>query len=263
MLQLSERAGRITQSEIRVMSVECEKVRGVNLAQGICDTPVPPEVRAAAARAIDDGLNQYTRLDGVAPLRNAIANKLREFNRIAVDPEREMVVTVGATGALYCTCLSLLNPGDEVILFEPYYGYHVHTVEAVGAVPIFVTLATPDWKFTRADLEARITPRTKAIIVNSPANRSGKVFTRTELEWIADAATRHDLFVFTDEIYEYFLYNIERPLSLGSLPGMAERTITISGYSKTFSITGWRIGYAAGAAKWIAAIGYYSDLAYV
>jgi aminotransferase len=245
------------------MSVECEKVRGVNLAQGVCDTPVPVEVRHAAERAIEAGQNSYTRLDGVHPLRHRIARKLREFNRLDYDPEREIVVTVGATGAFYCAALALLNPGDEVILFEPYYGYHLHTIESVGAVPTFLTLNAPDWNFNANDLERVVSPRTRAIVVNSPANPSGKVFTREELELIAGFAKQHDLFVLTDEIYEYFLYEGLEQVSIATLPGMRERAITISGYSKTFSITGWRIGYAASDSRWANAIGYYSDLCYI
>ena len=245
------------------MSVECEKVRGVNLAQGVCDTPVPLEVRQAAEHAIERGHNSYTRLDGVHPLRQQIARKMREFNHIECDPENEIVVTAGSTGAFYCAALALLNPGDEVILFEPYYGYHLHTIESVNAVPSYVTLRAPDWTFTPEQLERAVTPRTRAIVVNSPANPSGKVFTRTELEWIAECAKKHDLFIFTDEIYEYFLYDGLEHLSVASLPGMGERTITISGYSKTFSITGWRIGYSVSDARWAHAIGYYSDLCYV
>ncbi|MGZ4788207.1 MAG: pyridoxal phosphate-dependent aminotransferase [Terriglobales bacterium] len=262
-LKVSQRAGRIVQSEIRVMSVECEKVRGVNLAQGVCDTPVPLEVRQAAERAIEQGHNSYTRLDGVHPLRHAIARKMRQFNGVECDPESEIVVTAGSTGAFYCAALALLNPGDEVILFEPYYGYHLNTFESVDAVASYVTLRAPDWTFTRDDLQRAITPRTRAIVVNSPANPSGKVFSRTELEWIADTAKKHDLFVFTDEIYEYFLYDGLEHLSIAALPRMRERTITISGYSKTFSITGWRIGYSVSDARWAHAIGYYSDLCYV
>lgn len=245
------------------MSVECEKVGGVNLAQGVCDTPVPLEVRQAAERAIEQGHNSYTRLDGVHPLRHAIARKMRDFNGVESNPENEIVVTSGSTGAFYCAALALLNPGDEVVLFEPYYGYHLHTIESVDAVASYVTLKAPDWTFTPDDLERAVTPRTRAIVVNSPANPSGKVFTRTELEWISECAKKHDLFVFTDEIYEYFLYDGLEHRSIAAIPGMRERTITISGYSKTFSITGWRIGYSVSDARWAHAIGYYSDLCYV
>jgi aminotransferase len=262
-LSLSSRADYITQAEIRVMTIECEKVGGINLAQGVCDTEVPLPVRREAQAAVDKGINSYTRYDGLAELREAIARKMREYNGIIADPETEVTVSGGSTGAFYCACLALLDPGDEVIVFEPYYGYHVNTLEAVDAVPAYVTMRAPDWTFSREELERAVTPRTKGIMVNTPANPSGKVFTRTELEWIADFAERHDLFVFTDEIYEYFLFDGSRHVSPGSLPGMADRTITISGYSKTFSITGWRIGYSISNNRWAHMIGYMNDLVYV
>jgi aminotransferase len=262
-MKLSERAQRIAPSEIRIMSVECDKVRGINLAQGVCDTPVPPDVRQAAERAIEAGHNSYTRLDGVQPLREQIACKMQRFNKVECDPEREIVVTAGSTGAFYCACLALLNPGDEVVLFEPYYGYHLQTLLSVDAVPVYIRLEAPAWKFAGDDLERVVTSKTRAIVLNSPANPSGKVFTRAELETIATFAKKHDLFVLTDEIYEYFLYDDLEHVSMATLPGMKERTITLSGYSKTFSITGWRIGYAVAHARWSHAIGYYSDLCYV
>jgi len=261
-LSLSRRAALTVQSEIRVMSLECENVKGINLAQGVCDTEVPEPVRAAAKRAIDGGINSYTRAEGLAPLREAIAEKMRRFNGIECDPNTEVIAHSGSTGAFYASCLALLNPGDEVILFEPFYGYHLNTLIAVEAVPAFVTLRAPDWKFTPEDLERAVTPRTRAIMINTPGNPSGKVFTREELEWIAAFAIKHDLFVFTDEIYEYFIYEGQH-ISPATLPGMWERTITISGYSKTFSITGWRVGYTVCHRKWAQAMAYFHDLVYV
>ena len=262
-LQISNRAERIVQAEIRAMSIECEKMGGINLAQGVCDTEVPLPVRVGAQKAIDAGINSYTRYDGLKELREAIAKKMLEYNGISANPEAEIIVSSGSTGAFYCACLALLNPGDEVLLFEPYYGYHINTILAAEAVPTYVGMTPPDWTFSPEDLERVVTPRTRGIMVNTPANPSGKVFSREELEWIAGFATRHDLFIFTDEIYEYFLYDGSQHISPGSLPGMAERTITISGYSKTFSITGWRIGYSVSHAKWAQMIGYLNDLIYV
>ena len=261
-LSPSRRAARTVQSEIRVMSIECEKIKGINLAQGVCDTPVPTEVREGARRAMEQGINSYTRAEGLAPIREAVAQKMRRFNRIECDPETEVIIHSGSTGAFYAACLALLNPADEVILFEPYYGYHLNTVIAVEAVPAYVTLREPNWSFSPDDLERAVTPRTRAIMINSPANPSGKVFTREELGWIADFAKKHDLFVFTDEIYEYFVYEGQH-ISPATLPGMRERTITISGYSKTFSITGWRVGYTICDRKWAQAIAYFHDLIYV
>lgn len=262
-LQVSRRCESIVQSEIRAMSIECERHNGINLAQGVCDTPVPAAVCEGAHRAIDAGLNSYTRYDGIPELREAISAKLRSYNGIAADPEREIVVSSGSTGSFYSACLALLNPGDEVILFEPFYGYHVNTLLSVEARLAFVKMRAPDWTFAKEDLEKVVTRKTRAIVINTPGNPSGKVYTRQELQWIADVAIKNDLFVFTDEIYEYFLYEGRKHISPATLPGMAERTVTISGLSKTFSITGWRIGYSASSAKWAQMIGYMSDLIYV
>jgi aminotransferase len=263
MVEVSVNASRIKQSEIRIMSVECERVKGVNLAQGVCDTEVPEVVRRAAESAAESGLNQYTRLDGIPSLRAAIGNKLRDYNRLSADPETQLLVTSGATGGFFASCMAMLDPGDEVILFEPCYGYHAHTVTAMNCKPVFVRLNAPDWKFVPEDVERVFTPRTKAMVINSPANPSGKVMSRSDLGWLADIAIKHDLLVLTDEIYEYFLYDGHEHVSIATLPGMAERTITISGFSKTFSVTGWRIGYAACPGRWKQAIGYFHDLVYI
>jgi aminotransferase len=245
------------------MTIECARVKGINMSQGVCDTPVPEAVSRGAQRAIDLGLNTYSRFDGLPELRQAIAQKLAEYNGISADPETEITVSAGATGAFHSACLALLDPGDEVILFEPYYAYHIHALVAVEAVPRVVSMRPPDWTFTKADLERAITPRTKGIMVNTPGNPTGKVYSRGELEWIAELAHRHDLFVFTDEIYEYFLFDGRSHISLASFPEMAERTITVGGYSKTFSITGWRIGYSVAQARWAQMIGAMNDLLYV
>lgn len=262
-LKLSSRHEWVTQSELRAMSVECERVDGVNLAQGVCDLALPDTVRLAAKAAIDAGENSYSRHDGTRQLREAVAAKYQRRAGLDVDPENNVVITSGATGALYCACLALLEPGDEVILFEPFYSYHQSTLVATEAVPVFVPTSAPDWSFSLEDLTAAVTDKTRAIIVNTPSNPSGKVFTREELELIARFAEQHDLFVFTDEIYEHFIYDGVDHISAASLPGMWDRTITMSGLSKTFSITGWRIGYAICAEKWAKAIGNFSDLIYV
>lgn len=260
---INQRMAALAHSEIRAMTQACVQAKGLNMAQGVCDTPVPPVVLRAAAQAMERGKNVYSRFDGLPELRQAIAKKLAQHNGILADPETEVTVSAGATGSFHCACLALLNPGDEVILFEPFYQYHISALLAVEAIPVTVKMRAPDWTFSIADIECAITPRTKAIIVNSPGNPSGKVFSRQELESIATIAQQHDLFVFTDEIYEYFLYDGRTHVSLASLPGMADRTITIGGYSKTFSITGWRIGYSVAAARWAQAIGAMNDLLYV
>lgn len=262
-LSFSTRSGRFEQAEIRAMSIECEKVGGINLAQGVCDTAVPRPILRGAYEGMEKGLNSYTRFDGCACLREAISEKVYSYNRIQADPETEIVVSAGSTGALYCACLALLDPGDEVILFEPYYGYHVNTLLAVETVPRYVRLHPPDWIFDLDDLARAVSARTKAIVINTPANPSGKAFSRSELEVIGEFATRHDLFIFTDEIYEYFLYDGRTHISPGSLDGLGERTITISGFSKTLSITGWRIGYSVSSPQWARRIGHVNDLIYV
>jgi aminotransferase len=257
------RMARLAQSEIRAMTQACELVRGINMAQGVCDTAVPAAVSRGAQQAIDQGLNTYTRFDGAAALRKAIARKLADYNGIVAEPETEITVSAGATGSFHCACLTFLNPGDEVIVFEPYYAYHITAIVSIEAVPRILRMKAPDWAWSPADLEKTVTARTKAIVVNSPGNPSGKVFDRNELERIADVARRHDLMVFTDEIYEYFVFDGRRHVSMATLPGMRDRTVTIGGYSKTYSITGWRIGYSVAAPQWAQLIGAMNDLIYV
>jgi aminotransferase len=259
----NQRMAGLAQSEIRAMTAACARVKGINMAQGVCDTPVPSVVIRAAQDAMERGVNTYTRFDGLSELRQAIARRLRHYNGIMADPETEITVSAGATGSFHCACLALLNPGDEVIVFEPYYAYHISALIAVEAVPRVVRTHAPDWTFLPQDVERAVTNKTKAIVVNTPGNPSGKVFSRDELEVIAVLTRRHDLFVFTDEIYEYFLYDGRKHVSPASLPGMAERTITISGYSKTFSVTGWRIGFSVSHSRWAQMIGSMNDLLYV
>ena len=262
-LALSELAPGVMQSEIRAMTTECDRIGGINLAQGVCDTPVPEAVEQEAIRAIQDGYNIYTRLDGIERLRKAISEKQQRDYGLAYDPETEVLVASGATAGMHAAAMALLNPGDEVLLFEPFYGYHVATLNSLRMKPVLVPLAEPDWALDTDALMAAITPKTRAIILNTPANPSGKVFSSAEIEKIADACRDHDLFLFTDEIYEYFVYDGTRHISPATLPGMRERTIVISGFSKTFSVTGWRLGYATADAKWMAAMAYFHDLTYV
>jgi aminotransferase len=262
-LRLSAISPGLVQSEIRAMTVECDRVGGVNLAQGVCDTEVPQPVAARAIEAIAQGLNIYTRLDGIAPLRQAIAEKLARHNGMTADPDGEILVTSGATAAFQAACMALFDPGDEVILFEPFYGYHLNTLSALRVNAATVPLAAPRWTMDLDALRAAITPRTRGIVVNSPSNPSGKVFSPAELEAIAALAIEHDLFVITDEIYEYFVFDGAKHISPATLPGMAERTISISGLSKTFSITGWRVGYVVADRRWLGAISYFHDLLYV
>ncbi len=262
-LALSELAPGVMQSEIRAMTTECDRIGGINLAQGVCDTPVPDPVEQEAISAIRSGYNIYTRLDGITRLRSAISQKQQRDYGLAYDPETEVLVASGATAGLHAACMALLNPGDEVLLFEPFYGYHVATLKSLRVQPVLVPLAEPDWALDTDALHAAITPKTRAIILNTPANPSGKIFSLAEIEAVADACRQHDLFLFTDEIYEYFVYDGARHISPATLPGMRERTIVISGFSKTFSITGWRLGYVTADARWMGVMAYFHDLTYV
>ena len=262
-LRLSELAPQFVQSEIRAMTVACMDAGGINMAQGVCDTDPPHPVVEAAIAAIRSGHNIYTRMDGIAPLREAIAQKFASFNKLSVDPNTQVLVTSGATGAMHAALLALLNAGDECVVLEPFYGYHVSTLKMMKVVPVVVPLAGPEFALNVEQLRGAITPRARAIIINSPSNPSGKVFSRSELEALAEVAIEFDLFVFTDEMYEYFIYDGAQHISIATLPGMAERTITISGFSKTFSVTGWRLGYLAASERWLPAIAYFHDLLYV
>ena len=262
-LSLSRRAGLIQQSEIRAMSMACARVGGINLSQGICDTEVPAPVRRAAQDAIEQGHNIYSRFDGADELRSALARKMREHNALDYDPDGEIVVSVGATGAFYVAALALLEPGDEVILFEPYYGYHLNTLLSIDARVTFAGLEPPGWRFRMDELESLVTPRTRGVMVNTPANPCGKVFDRDELCELGDFATRHDLFLFTDEVYEHFVFDGREHVSPGSLPGLRDRTITINALSKTFAVTGWRIGWVAADRRWASAFAPLNDLVYV
>jgi aminotransferase len=262
-LRQSRRAALAAQSEIRAMTLACAEVGGVNLAQGVCDLDVPPPVVLGAKVAIDAGKNTYTRFDGLPELRRAIASKQRRHTGMEVDPENMIVASIGATGAFFSAVTALLDPGDEAILFEPFYGYHVNTLLALGVTPRFVTLERPGWTFTDQDLERAVGPNTRALVLNTPLNPCGKVFTREDLGRIAAFAEAHDLFVFSDEIYEHFVYDGREHVAPATLPGMAERTITISGFSKVYAVTGWRLGYAICDPRWHEAIGHVNDLVYV
>ncbi len=216
-LALSELAPGAMQSEIRAMTTECDRIGGINLAQGVCDTPVPPPVEAEALAAIHAGHNIYTRLDGITRLRNAIAAKQEKDYGLTYDPETEVLVASGATGGLHAAAMALLNPHDEVLLFEPFYGYHVATLKSMRVKPVLVPLAEPDWTLDTDALHAAVTPRTRAILLNTPANPSGKIFSLPEIEAVAAVCREHDLFLFTDEIYEYFVYDGHRHICPATL----------------------------------------------
>jgi len=263
--KLNARIEGLSQSAIRAMTVECAKVGGINLAQGICDTPVPDAVAHAVAGAVAEGFNTYSRCEGTEELRRVLAAKMRAGG-VEYDPQHEIVITIGATGAFQIASTALLQPGDEVILFEPFYGYHVSTLTSLGLIPRYVPLtssASGAWLLDPAALEQGIGTRTRAIVVNTPSNPSGKVFSRAELAGIGELATQHDLWIFTDEVYEHFVYDGLEHVSPAALAGLRERTITMSSLSKTLSITGWRLGWMAADARWARAFAQVNDLVYV
>ena len=211
---------------------------------GFPDFPASAEVKEAARQAISDDINQYAITWGAKALRDAIARKFERTQGVRVDPEREITVSCGSTEAMMSTMMGIINPGDEVVIFEPFYENYGPDAILSGATPRFVQLQPPDWSFDRDELTRAFGPKTKAIIVNTPNNPTGKVFTREELEFIRDLCVRWNAFAITDEIYEHILYDGAKHISMASLDGMRDRTITINGMSKTYSVTGWRVGWA-------------------
>ncbi|MCL6567124.1 MAG: aminotransferase class I/II-fold pyridoxal phosphate-dependent enzyme [Acidobacteriia bacterium] len=226
----------------------------VNLAQGFPDFPAPEAIKQAAQQAIAQDINQYAITWGARPLREAIAEKFQRTQGPAVDPEREVTVCCGSTEAMIASMLAVVDPGDEVVIFEPFYENYGPDAILCGAVPRYVKLRPPEWSFDPEELKDAFGPRTRAIILNTPNNPTGKVFTRTELECIRDLCVRWDAYAITDEIYEHILYDGAEHISIATLEGMRERTITINGLSKTYSVTGWRIGWAIAAPELTAAI---------
>ncbi|HET8577771.1 MAG TPA: aminotransferase class I/II-fold pyridoxal phosphate-dependent enzyme [Methylomirabilota bacterium] len=241
---ISKRVQGFTESVIREMTRVNNQYNGINLAQGMPNFPPPKELLEAAHRAIDGDFHQYAITWGTPPLRRAIANKYRKFYGMELDPERHITVCCGSTETMLATLLAVLNPRDEVIIFEPFYENYGPGCIIAGAEPVFVPLEPPDFSFDPDQLANAVTPRTRAIIFNSPNNPSGKVFSRGELQQIADLCLKHDLLAITDEIYEHIVYDGAGHTPIATLPGMADRTVTISGISKSYSVTGWRIGYA-------------------
>ncbi len=262
-MRIARRIRDLAQSDIRRMTRECERVGGINLGQGICDLPTPPLVRDGAIAAIRENRSTYSFAEGARELREAIARKLERDNELTADPATEICVTVGASGAYAAAINALLEPGDGVLLFEPYYGYHLNAAAVAGLAPEFLTLTPPDFTLREEALEAAIGPRTRAVMVCTPSNPSGKMFSRDELAILARVAARHDLLVLTDEIYEYIRYDGRPHVSPASLPGLRERTVSILGLSKTFSITGWRLGYTVAPAEMTRAITLVNDLYFV
>jgi aspartate/methionine/tyrosine aminotransferase len=242
-LRTSSKAAGFTESVIREMTRLALQSDAVNLAQGFPDFACPPELKDAAKRAIDDDVNQYAITWGAKAFRDAVAAKTaRTYPGWDVDPETRLCVTCGATEAMIATLLATVDPGDEVVVFEPYYENYGPDAVLSGAVPRYVTLHAPDWSIDEAELRAAFTDRTRAVIVNTPHNPTGKVFTREELALVAELCARHDAIVVTDEIYEHIVYDAEH-VPPATVPGLEDRTVTVNALSKTYAVTGWRVGW--------------------
>src|SRR4051794_33850138 len=239
---LSHKASRFAESVIRGMSIEASKYHAVNLAQGMPDFPAPAELKAAACRAIEADINQYAITWGARNLRQAVAEHAAWHLGLAVDPETEVTVTCGSTEAMLVALLSLINPGDEVVLSQPFYENYWPDCVLAGAVPRFVPLRAPGWTFDRDELAGTFNDRTKAIILCNPNNPTGTVFARDDLEAIASLCRKWDVVAITDEIYEHIVFDGRPHLALAAMEGMRDRSVTISGMSKTYAVTGWRVG---------------------
>jgi aminotransferase len=239
----SARIGQFRESVIREMTRLALKHGAVNLAQGFPDFPAPVEIKAAAQQAIADDVNQYTITWGAKPFRNAICDSYRRFYNLDLDPEREVTVCCGATEGMIATLLALLNPGDEVVVFEPFYENYWPDSQLSGAVIRYVNLNPPDWSFDPAELRAAFNEKTRAIILNTPNNPTGKVFTREEIQTLGNLAEEFDCLIITDEIYEHITFDGRKHVAPITLPGLRNRCVSVNSLSKTFSVTGWRVGW--------------------
>jgi len=258
-MKISDKAAQFTESVIREMTRQALQHGAINLAQGFPDFPAPEAIKLAAQQAVAADVNQYAITWGAQNLRRAIADKFARFQHLDLDAEREITVCCGSTEAMIATLLALANPGDEVIVFEPFYENYGPDAILSGATPRYVKLHAPtneddDWRFDEQELRAAFNAKTRAIILNTPHNPTGKVFTRAELELIRDLCVEHDALAITDEIYEHILYDGAEHISIASLEGMRERTVTINSLSKSYSVTGWRVGWAMAAPELTAAI---------
>lgn len=254
MAGMSQRVGGFGTTIFADINALAAKHGAVNLGQGAPDFDGPPELLAAAVAALNSQLNQYAPGIGMAPVRQAIAQHAQRFYRQQLNPDTEVVVTSGATEAMFAAILGLTDPGDEVIVFEPVYDTYVPNLVMAGVTPRYVALRGDDWRFDPDELAKAFNSRTKAIVINTPHNPTGKVFSRDELKIIAELCQKHNAVAITDEVYEHILYDDASHVRLAMLPGMAERTLTISSLGKTFSVTGWKIGWALGPAPLVHAV---------
>jgi aminotransferase len=248
-IAVSKKAASFSESVIREMTRLAIQNNAINLAQGFPDFAAPQEIKDAAKRAIDADINQYAITWGAKPFRDAIAAKFEAVYGTAVDPETQLCVTCGSTEAMVAAQLAIVDPGDEVVVFEPFYENYGPDAILSGATPRFVTLHEPDWSFDEAELAAAFNDRTRAIVLNTPNNPTGKVFTRAELEQIASLCQKWNVVAITDEIYEFMTYEGTRHVPMLTLPGMEDRTILINAMSKTYSVTGWRVGWVIASPK--------------
>jgi N-succinyldiaminopimelate aminotransferase len=250
---LTRRLQPFTTTIFATMSELATATNSVNLGQGFPDTDGPEELREQAVTAIREGRNQYPPSQGIPELRHAVADHQKAWYDIDLDPDTDVLVTVGATEAIAATVLALCEPTDEIVMFEPTYDSYAATASMAGAVPRLVRLHPPDWHFDPADLDAAVGPRTKMILLNSPHNPTGKVFSSEELGQVAALCTAHHILAVTDEVYEHLVFDGAH-IPLATLPGMGERTLTISSGGKTFSFTGWKVGWVSGPAPLVAAV---------
>ncbi len=245
--RVSQKAGRFTESVIREMTREANKYGAVNLSQGFPDFPAPEDLKRAAAAAINDDVNQYAVTWGAKDFREAISDKTQWFLGLSYDPETEVTVTCGSTEGMIAAMMATVDPGEEVVVFEPFYENYAPDAILSGATPRYVPLRAPDWTFDPDELRAAFNERTKAVILCNPNNPTGKVFTREEMEFVAGLCREFDALCFTDEIYEHIVYPREgrevEHISMAQLEGMKERTVVVNSMSKTYSVTGWRVGY--------------------
>lgn len=240
---ISYKAEKFTESVIREMTRQANKYGAINLSQGFPDFPAPQEIKQAAIAAIENDVNQYAITWGAKKFRDALAIKTKNYLGLEVDPEKEICVTCGSTEAMIATMIAITNPGDEVIIFSPYYENYWPDVVLSGAIPKFIDLEPPNWSFDKEKLSSLFNDNTKAIIICNPNNPTGKVFSHEELSFIAELCQKWNVLAITDEIYEHIIYDGVKHIAIATLEGMKDRTITINGLSKTYSVTGWRVGY--------------------
>src|ERR671914_1730688 len=256
--RISRKASLFTESVILEMTREAMKYGAVNLSQGYPDFPAPEDIKRVAMQAIADNVNQYAITWGAKDFREAIAKKTKWYLGLDIDPETEITVTCGSTEGMIASMMATVDPGEEVIVFEPYYENYAPDAILSDAKPRYVPLRAPDWTFDPVELRAAFSQKTKAIIICNPNNPTGKVFTRDEMEFIAALCQEYDALCFTDEIYEHILYPREgrevEHISMAQLPGMRERTVVVNSMSKTYSVTGWRVGYCIAPPEITAAI---------